>query len=282
MKNYEAFSTSVYAKAEARRKKIRERNRMISQASLCVVMVAAVAAFSGMYSRDKIKPRIVLFDTQPIVSEHVPRKAGEKDRPQMLVVRKEGGASKASVLKNPEEQQVYMRQLSPEDSGSKASFTQEDTEGATIHSLDELLSYLELLPSDSLPDMEEYDEEFFAQNDLYVMPLDLNTDEPETEPAAEETEPDEEAFSEVTTTEYVLSTTTTAIAALPTIPDDMPGDGIDLDHTDPNAAASELTTIPPFPSSEAAAVENNAAASSVRVFILVPVSKTELELATAF
>ena len=278
MKNYETFSTSVYAKAELRRKKNRERNHMISQASLCVVMVAAVAAFSGLYSRDKIKPRIVVFDAQPIVAENVPRKAGEKDRPQMLVVRKEGGASKASVLKNPEEQQVYMRQLSPEDNSGNASLIQEDTEGTTIHSLDELVSYLELLPSDALPDMEEYDEAFFSQNDLYVMPLDLNTDEPETEVSAEEPEPTEED-ADATTTEDVLTTTT--IAHLPTIPDDMPGDDIVLDNAEPNAAASELTTIPPFPSSDAAAADNNAAASSVRVFLLVPVNKTEVELATA-
>jgi len=279
LKNYEAFSTSVYAKADVRRKKIRERNRMISQASLCVVMVAAVAAFSGIYSRDKIKPRIVLNDAQPIASESVPRKVGEKDRPQMLVVRKEGGASKASVLKNPEEQQVYMRQLSPEDNGGKASLDQENAEGITIHSLAELLRYLELLPSDSLPDMEEYDEEFFAHNDLYVMPLDLNTDDLPEDAFPEEDEPAEEDTAEVTTTEYVLSTTT--LAALPTIPDDTPGDGVVPGNADPNAAASELTTIPPFPSSDAAAADNNAAASSVRVFLLVPVSKTEVELATA-
>ena len=279
MKNYEAFSTSVYAKAEVRRKKIRERNRMISQASLCVVVVAAVAAFSGVYSRENIKPRIVLNDAQQLVAESTPNKMGEKDQPQMLVVRKEGGASKASVLKNPEEQQVYMRQLSPEDNGGKASFKHEDAEGAIIHSLDELVSYLELLPSDALPDMEEYDEEFFSHNDLYVMPLDLNTGEQVTAAATGETEPAEEEVSEVTTTEYVLSTT--AIAPLSTIPDDMPGDGAVLDNTDPDAAAFESTTIPPFPSSDAAAADNGMDASSVRVFLLVPVSKAEVELATA-
>ena len=293
MKSYEAFSASVYEKTEARKKKIRARNRMISQTALCAVMVVAVAALSGVYSREQIKPEIELYSMPLQIAESVPHKLGKKDRPQMLVVMNEGGESKASILKTPEDQQVFVRQLSPENDDSKASLQQEAFEGTTIHSLEELASYLELLPAPAgpLPDMEDYDELFFAENDLYIMPLDLK-DEPITEEPAEAAEapPEEEttAAEEGTTaedtpeeaaTEAETTAEATTAAPLPTIPDDVLGEDVDLDSTEPNAvagAAAELTTIPPFPSSYAGDANEGSAARIVRVFILIPMSKTEV------
>ena len=269
MKSYEEFSASVYEKAETRRQKIRERRGALRNTALCIVAVMMVAALTGTYSRDRAAINSPNGPQQQITNstENAPRKIGGGDRPQMLVVVKDGGEAKARVLKNLEDQQAFVGQLSPEESDGKASLKQEDTEAKTIHSFAELLDYLKQLPADSLPEMEDYDEAFFAENNLCVMPMDLDTDEAMAGTADGATKPYTEPSAE---------------AILPTIPDDMDEGAGSEDSTSPdgaepmeeNAAAAEPTARPPFPSYEAGdASGSHLLQRFVRAFILLPVSK---------
>lgn len=268
MKSYEEFSASVYAKAEARQREIRERRGALRNTALCVVAVMAVAVLTGMYSRDRtaLDPSAGTQTQINTATQYAPRKVGGGDRPQMLIVVKDGGEAKARVLRSPEDQQAFVGQLSPAEIDGKASFVQEDTEARTIHSFSEFLEYLRDLPADSVPEMEDYDEAFFAENNLCVMPMDLDTDEA----AAQGGEP----------RRYVY-TGPAEDAILPTIPDNLGEDTTEdvtesefADEAEPSNenAALEPTTRPPFPSSEAGGA-GHLFKRFVRAFILLPVSK---------
>ena len=260
MKSYEEFSASVYAKAETRRNQIRQRRSNIRNTALCAAAVVTVAAFSGAYARNRA-PEIEYNVHEVAESEQNAHKGGGGDRPQMLVVLKDGGESKARVLKNPEDQQALIRQLKPEESDSKISLIEGDSEAKTIYSAQELSDYLAQLRADSLPEMEDYDEAFFAENNLCVMPMDLNTDA---------------LHAEETTGEDATREEPAAEEILPTIPDDTPLGGAEEDagpEPETREGDPEPTTAqPPFPSTEAGGA-GSILQRFVRVFILLPVSK---------
>jgi len=262
LKSYEEFSASVYAKAETRRVRIRQRRSNLRNTALCTAAVITVAAFSGVYTRNRAVPEINDVHVNEVVeSEQNARKGGGGDRPQMLVVLKDGGESKARILKRPEDQQALMRQLNPVERDGRISLKEGDAEAKTIYSAQELLDYLAQLRADSLPEMEDYDEAFFAENNLCVMPMDLDTDALYTEETTEDDAAPEELAAE---------------GILPTIPDDTPLGGTEEDaatELDMGEGGPEPTTAqPPFPSAEAGDA-GGILKRFVRVFILLPVSK---------
>ena len=213
MKDLEGFRASVYARAEARRAKIRERNRKIRGAALGAAMVALVMAATAPAVRNG---RIFVGVEQPIVTQdhsNAPMSQPQKEAPPARVVllmgTPDGGEAEVVVLDSSAKQIAFVDRYKadnnmPEEEDPVLTPVL-DSAAKTLHSKEELEAFLRLLPktSNSIQQViSEYDEEFFANNDLCAMPLDVmpaamgaeETPEPNgegvTEPYSNETEPE--------------------------------------------------------------------------------------------
>jgi len=260
LKTNEEFRASVYARAEREKQRIDARRQKVRSASLSVAMLLLVAAIAVPLARMYRGP--VDDITQPPVTNvviHTVNPAALGTRMVLLV------GTQAVVLENEAQQKEFVNKYKAAmnlGDGEGAPFPAADTAKA-IHSADELAEFLAELPEAAEAMRHEYDEAFFAGNDLYAMPMELAA-QPEgaTAPA------------------------TTAGPA--SITDPMPAI--------PNAIVPEMTTIPDAvlpsnedittqPMDETTSDEQAAAAftrfpdgellqgSDVRVLLLVPVNK---------
>ena len=267
MKNFEGFRASVYARAEARRAEIRERNRKIRGAALSAAMIALVMAVMVPVVRNAnifspkgttTAPPFIETQNHDNTAAREPREAPPARR-VLLMGTPDGGAAEVVVLDSDAKQKAFVEKykLPTEEA---LSFTPVlDSAVETLHSTEELEAFLQSLPktSDSMQQViSEYDEEFFASNDLYAMPIDIvpaGIGVEETLPVVTETETEP-----VTETGPVPETETTVPA-----------------ETTMEADMEPSRPPPPSKPTDEPLGEND-----VQVLLLVPTNKTQREATT--
>ena len=256
MKTNEEFRASVYARAEREKQRIALRRQKARNASLSVAMLLVVAAIAVPLGRYWRGPADVITES-PIskVEHHTVNPAALGTRMVLLV------GTQAVVLENEAQKKdfvsKYRAAINLED-GEDAPFPAADTAKA-IHSADELAEFLAEMP-EAAEDMRlDYDEAFFADNDLYVMPMELAV------------QPGSAGTQEAATTgaaAVLMSTIPDAIIPEATIPDAVSPSNADA-PIEPESTFDGQTTVAltSFPDSRLLR------GSDVRVLLLVPVNK---------
>jgi len=185
LKSYEAFSASVYAKAEVKRRKIETRNRHIRAASvslLCCMVIAAVALRAP-----QAEPPRDLVSLPQIGFGAVDEQFGANARWVQLY--DTAGDDSVVVLNSPEEKNEFISNYKKDNNlnhDEELPVAPKRDAAKTIHSAQELAEYLDALPIGSQPKdtgslkkaVQDYDEEFFSENDLQATPLEINPKQP--------------------------------------------------------------------------------------------------------
>lgn len=248
MKNPEAFRASVYARAKREKERLKKRRNT----SLSVAMVLLVAALAVPLVRSaniRVDPYTV-----PETERQEARSANQaalSNRMVLLV------GTKAVELENEDQQKDFVNQY-------KAALNLEEGEDLplpaldlyrAIHSTEELSALLAELPEAAGRVALDYDEDFFAGHDLYVMPMEL---------------PAQQGEVRETTTAWE---TASLPAQLTTIPD---GDGT-VPGEETSEDAAETQTEPDEATSEAAPQSLPESVllefAGGRILLLVPVEK---------
>ena len=162
MKSNEEFRASVYARAKCEKQRLAARRLKMRNASLSVAMVLVVAALAVPLARIA-GPGLTAPDVTQDVTRSANRAAAMSSR-MVLVVATPSGQREAFVL-DKEQQKDFANQY---------KLTMDPEEGvpeAAIHSADELTAFLAGLPEVAEAVAIDYDEAFFADNDLYAMPM---------------------------------------------------------------------------------------------------------------
>ena len=259
MKTNEEFRASVYARAEREKQRINLRRQKMRSASLSVAMVLLVAAIAVPLARNmRGEPGSL---TGPKITQeelHIVNPAALGTRMVLLV------GTQAVVLENEAQQKEFVSKYKAAmnlGDGEDAPFPAADTAKA-IHSIDELTEFLAELPEAAESMKADYNEAFFAGNDLYAMPMALAP------------QPENTAAREAATTEAAM-TTPAQVSAMPdaiipeaTIPDAVAPSNEDV-ITEPGTTLEDQTieTFTSFPESELLQ------GSDVKVLLLVPANK---------
>ena len=258
MKTNEEFRASVYARAEREKQRIAVRRQKMRNVSLSVVMMLLVAAIAVPLARNLRGP-VDPITEPPITQEetHTANPAALGTRMVLLV------GTQAVVLENEAQKKAFVNEYKNAmnwSDGEDAPFPAVDTAKA-IHSADELAEFLAELPEAAEAMRLEYNEAFFAGNDLYAMPMELaaqpeNTTAPRTgatAPAQPTAAPDASIIQNTTIPDAVLPSNADAPA----------------EFVAPSVAFDELTTeaFTSFPDSRLLQ------GSDVRILLLVPVNK---------
>ena len=259
MKNFEGFRASVYARAEARRIKIRERNRKIRNASLSFAMIALAVVMAVPLFRmtPMVDPNPNTAPDQGIVQQHTvdPARQPAEIPPSRMVLLMGvpgGGAAEVVVLDSSAKQKSFVNKYKEDNHmpvEEDLPLTPAPEAPKTVSSIDELAEFLQELPktNDSIQwAISDFDENFFANNVLCCVPLDIGlTDDlaPEYDLPATDQPPESE-------TEPV------------SLPDAGDTDALDAD--------GEEVTLPPPPTQLA---EELLQANDVKVLLLVPMNK---------
>ena len=262
MKTNEEFRASVYARAECEKQRINLRRQKMRNASLSVAMMLLVAAIAVPLARNA-RGSADSFTAPAFTQEdlHIVNPAALGTRMVLLV------GTQAVVLENEAQQKAFVSKYKAAmnlGDGEGAPFPAADTAKA-IHSIDELSEFLAELPEAAESMKADYNEAFFAGNDLYAMPMALA-------PQSENT-----ATREPTTTEA----TTTIPAQAFTI-----SDAIIPEATIPDAVAPSNADAPPDPTQAETTLEDRSIEAftsfpdsellqspDVTVLLLVPVNK---------
>jgi len=170
LKSNEEFRASVYARAEGEKLRLAAKRTKMRNASLSVAMVLVVAALAVPLARITGGGPESL--TEAAITQDVIRsanRAAAMSSRMVLVVATPSGQRKAVVLEDKEQQKDFANQY-------KLTMDPEEGEpAAAIHSADELTAFLAGLPEAAEAVAIDYDEAFFADNDLYAMPMLLAT-----------------------------------------------------------------------------------------------------------
>ena len=254
MKSNEDFRVSVYARAEREKRRIAVRRQKVRNASLSAFMVLLVAVVAVPLARDaRTDPEAITIPDAVISQDqpHVVKPAAQAARMVLLM------DTQAVVLENEAQQKDFMNQYKAAihlEEGAGAPFPASDMAQA-IHSLDELIAFLDAMPHGAEAMKLDYDEAFFEDNNLYAMPMELSAP-PEESTTAQRTEPHQ---------------TTTASGQTPTIPDSIiPSNAditlpfVELVTTAETTTGMELTSL---------AGNGLLQGSQVKVLLLVPVNK---------
>jgi len=175
LKTNEEFRASVYARAQLEQRRIAARRQKARSASLSAAMlllVAIVAVPLAINLRGEVDP------TVPPVTNEVRNAVNPAALGARMVVLV---GTQAVVLENEAQQKQFVdsyraaMNLSGEEG---APFPAADT-AREIHSTDELMEFLAEMPDAAQAMRLDYNEAFFADNDLYAMPMGL-APQPET------------------------------------------------------------------------------------------------------
>ena len=211
MKSYEAFSASVYAKADTRRKQIKARNqriRNVSVSAFCALVIAVSAVPLSRMVQPVVLDPLLIMEANDI--QHDPY-LGSTNAPRMVLLSSDANAV---LLVDHEAKQAFVSEFRQannlcEYQGLPVIPVFENA--VSIQTAEELAEFIADLPQDTEALHEiigDYDEEFFAEHDLYTMPMGIGmpaeldfrpmlssiaqTDEPlPVEPSYEAFEPDE-------------------------------------------------------------------------------------------
>ena len=250
MKNHDEFRASVYARAEREKERVAARRLKARNASLSVAMVLLVAALAVPLARNaRTSPDNF---TTPEATQHVLRSANRAaalSSRMVLLVATPSGQTQAVVWEdweNKDQQKDFAskcRAAMNLGEGEGVPFPAMDLYQA-IHSTDELTEFLAELPEAAEAVGIDYDEVFFADKNLYAMPMELPA-----QPLSRE---------EASTARPVTLPT-----QLPTIPD----------GTIPDGDATEEETTPGEPAMQGLPEDGLPQGSDVKVLLLVPVDK---------
>lgn len=263
MKNNEEFRACVYARAEREKERIAARRLMARNACLSVAMVLLVAALTVPLARSPQPGADPRTDPALEKTQDVSRSAnlaGAPIAPRMVLLVSSSGKTQAVVLENQDQQKDFVSKYA-------AAMHMGDDEGLalpasdvkTIHSTDELTQFLAELPEAAVAVTPDYDEAFFRDNDLRVMPMELSA---------------QDSARDMSTTEVKAAASTEPLA---TIPDATSAESAALpDGDDPTQATeaaettAEQTTAVPSPPQAGNGLQLQA---GMKVLILVPVNK---------
>jgi len=269
LKDLEGFRASVYARAEARRAQIRARNRKIQGAALGAAMVALVMSVMV----PAVRGRRVFVGTateQPIVMQdhsNAPMSQQQKEAPpsrMVLLMGVPGGGEAEVVVLDSSAKQIAFVDKYRADNNMPAEEDPvltpvPDSAARALHSTEELKAFLQSLPktNDSMKQViSEYDDEFFASNDLCVMPLDIM---PAAVGAQEITQPGGDGVTEPYRDE--------------TEPETNPGVNPEIDGSEAGMAEENMDpSRPPLPSDPA---EGTLPENGVQMLLLVPTNKMQ-------
>ena len=180
MKSYEAFSASVYAKAETRRNQIKARNqriRNVSVSALCALVIAVAALpLSRMVQPVVLEPPLTTQENNMEHGAHL----GQTNAPRMVLLSSDANAV---LLVDHEAKQAFVSEFRQannlcEYQGLPVIPVFENA--VSIQTAEELAEFIAELPQDTEALQEiigDYDEDFFAEHDLYTMPMGIGMPE---------------------------------------------------------------------------------------------------------
>ena len=264
MKTNEEFRASVYARAEREKQRIDARRQKARSASLSVVMVLVVAAIAVPLARMYRGPVDEITAQQPVTNVEIHTvKPGALGTRMVLLV-----GTQAVVLENEAQQKEFVSKYKEAmnlGDGEGAPFPGVDTAKA-IHSIDELTEFLAELPEAAEAMRLDYNEAFFAGNDLYAMPMELAAQPESTAAPATTTGTEAATAGAPAVPDAIIPEATTIPDAVLPSNADAPSEP---ERVAPSVEGEELPTeaLTSFPDS--GLLRN----SHVRVLLLVPVNK---------
>ena len=262
MKNPEEFRASVYARARHEKERLAARRQKRRNTSLSLAMVLLVAALAVPLVRtlDRGEDNYTAPETEQ--AYHSAHRAAPPSR-MVLLMATDSGERQAVVLENSDQQKDFVSQYKSARhmrDGEDPSMTPAEDTVQLICSVEELRDFLAGLPEAAGTVTLDYDEAFFLENNLCVMPMDLAA------------QPGDAGEIEETTT----ARETSAPAQLTTIPDGTAAPDGTIPDGEPTTDACQAqtetepaSTAPPQTLPEGGLL----LVSDVKVLLLVPVSK---------
>jgi hypothetical protein len=181
LKSYEAFSESVYAKANVKRLQIRRRNariRNVCVSGACMLVLALAAVpLSRMFEQSPIISQPTTIDQEQVTQPQAGQQDVTLNSPRMVRMDNDSIA----VLDGPEDMQAFLNDFrEANDICDTESLPVTPTfEGATtIQSAQELAEFIAELPQGAVAlqtIFTDYDDAFFLENNLYAMPMGVGT-----------------------------------------------------------------------------------------------------------